>query len=175
MATVKQATNRLQVEIKHLRIVVIAVVVTAIVGFFILGNTSLGEGRSVVYPVVLVAAGAATANNVRRLHRVRESGMPSVDDRLVIAQIYLSPVVGATFAVLLYGLFMAGVLEGDFFPGFACASDAYEGFGDFADCSPETNADAAKAMVWGFVAGYSERFVPNILDRMTSSVTPDSA
>ena len=31
---------------------------------------------------------------------------------------------------------------------------------------PETNLDAAKAIVWAFVAGFAEGFVPNFIDKL---------
>jgi hypothetical protein len=34
------------------------------------------------------------------------------------------------------------------------------------DCKPQTNQDVAKMLVRAFVAGYLERFVPNIISRI---------
>jgi hypothetical protein len=31
---------------------------------------------------------------------------------------------------------------------------------------PKTYADAAKIVVWSFIAGYSEKFVPNLIARL---------
>jgi hypothetical protein len=33
---------------------------------------------------------------------------------------------------------------------------------------PKDAAANAKAIVWGFIAGFSERFVPNILNRLAT-------
>jgi hypothetical protein len=182
-------------EIRHIRIVVLVMVAAALIGFVVYGNGLLGAQRSIGIPVIIVGAGSATANNVQRLlrrgrahrdefvvERQPEGGADSrsadltarsedvVDRRLVISQIYFSPVIGATFAFLLFGLFMSGVLQGGFFPSFACAEDRYTSFQAFTSCSPTTNGDVAKVLVWAFVAGFSERFVPNILDGI--AVTP---
>jgi hypothetical protein len=67
--------------------------------------------------------------------------------------------------VLLYGVFLSGLLSGDFFPAFGdCASAGFFGIRDLSECSPATNADAAKALIWAFIAGFGENFVPNFID-----------
>lgn len=61
-------------------------------------------------------------------------------------------------------------MKGDWFPEFHCATG--ESCSDFhgfvAYWRPSGPAAYAKAIVWGFIAGFSERFVPNILNRLTS-------
>jgi hypothetical protein len=84
---------------------------------------------------------------------------------LAVLQVYLSPVTGGVFALVLYVLFLSGLLQGDLSPHFACATEPFTSFGRFADCAPSTNSDVAMALVWAFVAGFAEHFVPNVLDR----------
>lgn len=75
--------------------------------------------------------------------------------------------VALTFAVVLYLLFVAGIVTGPLFPAFQNSAAGFENFASFVqDVQPARNADVAKCLVWGFLAGYSERFVPNILDRI---------
>jgi hypothetical protein len=73
-------------------------------------------------------------------------------------------------AVVLYLLFAAGILKGDLFPEFHCAAGQtcadFHGF--VAYWKPDGPAANAKAIVWGFIAGFSERFVPDILNRLGS-------
>ena len=40
--------------------------------------------------------------------------------------------------------------------------------------TPATNRDAAKAVVWAFIAGFSERLVPNVLDAVAKTAVPKS-
>jgi len=86
-------------------------------------------------------------------------------------QILLIPVYGGIFALVLYLCFLSKIIEGSLFPQFASlpfsepipSSDDIRNF--FSQTSPSTGADLAKLLFWSFVAGFSERFVPQIIDR----------
>ena len=91
------------------------------------------------------------------------------DDRLYLFFYSLVPsLVGAISAAVIYMGFSAGLLQGALFPVFSC-SIGEGNCGDFKDFvkswSPHDGVDYAKAIFWGVVAGFSERFVPNILDK----------
>jgi hypothetical protein len=86
-------------------------------------------------------------------------------------QILLIPVYGGVFALVLYIGFLGGVVEGPLFPSFSIPAfteplptrDDIQKF--FASTYPSSGSDVAKLLFWSFVAGFSERFVPQILDR----------
>lgn len=86
-------------------------------------------------------------------------------------QILLIPVYGGVFALVLYIGFLGGVVEGPLFPSFSIPAfteplptrDDIQNF--FASTYPSSGSDVAKLLFWSFVAGFSERFVPQILDR----------
>jgi hypothetical protein len=80
--------------------------------------------------------------------------------------------VGAIGAVVLYMIFASGLVKGDLFPAFAMSQfdpnrDDFQNF--VANWQPAEAIDYAKALVWSFIAGFSERFVPDLLDRFASS------
>jgi hypothetical protein len=80
--------------------------------------------------------------------------------------------VGAIGAVVLYLVFASGLLKGDLFPLFELSAvNARDGsFRNFvANWQPRLPADYAKALVWSFIAGFSERFVPDLLERFASN------
>ena len=80
-------------------------------------------------------------------------------------------IVGAIGAVVLYFVFAAGLLKGDLFHEFACLNSAAScsTFHAFVSSWAPANATGnAKAIVWGFVVGFSERFVPDVLNRLGS-------
>lgn len=173
-----QGTEVVEAQVRHLAYVVIGTLALAILGFVLLGNTELGSSLSFAYPVALVGTAGGTANAARRVQRLQQESVPvqqSVPLRLAVAQTWLSPIIGGTFAVLLYCVFLAGMLQGEFFPTFACADTPFTDYSTFSSCNPATNADAAMALVWGFVAGFAERFVPNVLDRFIGDPKTDGS
>ena len=80
--------------------------------------------------------------------------------------------VGSIAAAALYLIFAAGILQGATFPQFACkAVDKTCGsLTMFMESwGPKEATDFAKVLVWGFVAGFAERFVPDTLARLAKS------
>jgi len=81
----------------------------------------------------------------------------------------LRALYGAIGAVVLYFFLRSGIISGHIFPSFAgsesgtAASNA--NFGELA-----SNADFGKLLVWSFIAGFSERLIPDTLERTESQV-----
>lgn len=83
-------------------------------------------------------------------------------------QIVLIPIYGGLFALALYLGFLGGIVSGEAFPDFAVpAFHAPPTTADlqafFGQAYPATGADLAKLLFWSVVAGFSERFVPQII------------
>lgn len=86
-------------------------------------------------------------------------------------------IIGAIAAVLLYVVFLAGMVGGgggivpvmDCAAGQKCASlsDVLRYFG------PKEAQDYGKVFVWAFAAGFSERLVPNMLQSLVSQLQHD--
>ena len=89
-------------------------------------------------------------------------------------QIFLSPIFGGLFAVVLYAVFAAGIIQGEVFPRFKGAEDEFTTPYEFADNTlPATNADLSKAILWAFIAGFAEGFVPNFIDKLVKGSEQD--
>ena len=68
---------------------------------------------------------------------------------------------------------MFGILQGTFFPEFShVLQEGYDSFKLFAQgVNPATNQDAAKVILWAFIAGFSEGLVPNFIDKIAREAT----
>ncbi len=136
-----------------------------------------GRGGVTVLLAVLVAgAGGGFVSSLRRLYSFQDIFPRREYVQLfrkmnfyVVAYSLVPAVVGMIGAVMVYLMFAAGLLRGDLFPEFHCAAGQCDDFHGFvANWSPKDAAANAKAIVWGFIAGFSERFVPDILNRLGS-------
>jgi hypothetical protein len=88
-----------------------------------------------------------------------------------VFQIMLVPIYGSVFALVAYVGFLSQIITGDLFPKFFMApfhqpptSDDVLRF--LSETYPASGPDFAKLLFWCFVAGFSERFVPQIISRL---------
>lgn len=100
------------------------------------------------------------------------------DDELTLLakswfQIVLIPIFGGIFALVLYVIFLSGIIDGHLFPNFSMPDPPKDGADDafmialLKETYPKTGPDLAKLLFWSFVAGFSERFVPQIVGKIT--------
>ena len=192
----------------------LAVLVSMAVIFFFDGKT--GHAPSPVIFVVVVAG--AIGGFVSALQRIQVS--PSDGDSFYSLSllfngsyaVFVAPITGGIFALILYLMFTGHVLEGRFFPAIyspaqsivapptpgpaangsssarAGSSDAGPeqtptrpaatpvpvpansiGIEEFLQSGPAGGQDYALLIIWCFIAGFAERFVPDALDRLISS------
>jgi hypothetical protein len=112
-------------------------------------------------------------NNYFRLAKLTEvEKQEKLTSPLMITQMYVSMVIAGILAFVVYGLFLSGLIQGSLFPEFENTAQPYGGLGEMLlGLAPRTNLDAAKAILWGFIAGFSERFVPNMIDSMIVKIS----
>ncbi len=171
------------------------IVMTAIALFFVVGIFAMTLLRGDRFMTSWACFGCGLLGGfVSIQQRLKKFG----DDELDLLsqswfQILLIPVYGGLFALVLYICFLSGIVEGSLFPRFAIPTfsapmPTTEDMRNFFSLTyPATGADVAKFLFWSFVAGFSERFVPQILDqaqrealngaqqRTGSDVTPTSS
>ena len=83
-------------------------------------------------------------------------------------QILLIPVYGGIFALVLYLALLGGIVNSPIFPDFTVPTFSVPPTANdmrnlFVGTFPTTGVDFAKLVFWCFVAGFSERFVPQII------------
>ncbi len=96
-------------------------------------------------------------------------------------QMLLIPIFGGVFSLVLYGLFLAGIVSGNLFPAFSLPAPPETGPDSqfmkdiFTMTYPSTGQDLAKFLFWSFVAGFSERFVPQIVVNVSGNAENQTA
>jgi hypothetical protein len=75
--------------------------------------------------------------------------------------------IASVFAIVVNLIFISGVLSGELFPRFSGTNWPFLSMIHWAlDVDPQTNADMAKMLIWSFVAGFSEKLVPNMVTKI---------
>ncbi len=86
--------------------------------------------------------------------------------------ITLIPINGGVFAMVMMFAFMGGILEGALFPtyGYHAITDTASFYSWIEDNYPTSNHGVAKLIFWAFVAGFSERLVPQVIGKVSTGL-----
>jgi hypothetical protein len=132
--------------------------------------------------VMMSGALGAFMSMLRRLQKVDDLGSPLsslLEMQYGQLTVLLAPAYGAIFALLLYMIFVGELLRGGVFPDFR---EVREAMADTATTAAWANF--GKLLVWSFIAGFAEQFVPDTLNRIIEKgrsepgmapLAPDSA
>jgi hypothetical protein len=162
------------------RVTVVILVGVAIIVLAVLLNT-IGIIKetppATLLPVLFVGAMGGLLSMQQRYQSVSREGDP-IDNISQLMQnwsrLFLPAISGAIFATLLYMLFIGGLLEGDLFPqlgsnpGNTNNQDGTSMWDFLKHARPRSSRDYAKLIIWSFIAGFAERFVPDTLSRFIS-------
>lgn len=93
----------------------------------------------------------------------------------IVAYSSIPPLVGFISAVVLYLVFASSFFMSPLFPAFGCeqgytCTDFHEVLRHW---KPVAATDYVKSIVWGFIAGFFERVVPDILNRIATTGTSE--
>lgn len=155
-----------------------------VVLFTVLANRGFGIKATTLTVVLFVGAMGGLVSMQQRFQSASAEGDPIHNVSELMHgwfSIFLSPISGAIFATVLYLIMTAGLLEGALFPkivAFTPENSAKITVLDFRkfllETGPSTGADYAKLLVWSFIAGFAERFVPDTLSRFIEKKETDS-
>ncbi len=132
---------------------------------------------STLIAVVFAGVMGAFVSMQERLQTFTHHGDPIYNLSLLThgwLSIFLSPISGAIFAAILYLFFTAGLLKGAVFPEMTTSpsennsSLIIELTNFILETGPKTGKDFALLIIWSFIAGFAERFVPDTLMRLVN-------
>lgn len=137
--------------------------------------------RKVLVFVALAGALGAFFSALMRLYNFEDlpkallTGGPQLPKLYLFMYALIPPIVGAVAATALYLVFASKFVEGTLFPVFDCLKVTKEpctSFNDFLnEFGPNGASEYAKALIWGFIAGFSERLVPDLFERSKALVS----
>jgi hypothetical protein len=164
---------------------VILIGIVVIISVVILNSANLlGEiPPTTLLLVLFVGAMGGLLSMQQRYQSISREGDP-IDNISELTQnwsrLFLPAISGSIFAVLLYMLFIGGLVKGDLFPTLtsdmkSVSSESGIALGSFLKhARPNLNTDYAKLIIWSFLAGFAERFVPDTLSRFISRRETDT-
>ena len=91
------------------------------------------------------------------------------------ATLLFVPIFSGVFALILYVVFLANIVDGNLFPKFEIPHETTKGIDSryfinlFSNTYPASLQDIARLIFWCFIAGFSERFVPNIIGKASKT------
>lgn len=141
------------------------VIATVMIGVLMISavlyiSLQIDRSRLLMGLLVAVAAAVGAAVNASNLKK----GLPKMSPGSWVWFFLWKIMVAIVFATVLYFVFVGEFLYVDIFPHFVQSENKVTTVLDFfVTVDPESYQDVAKIVVWSFVAGFCERFVPNLV------------
>lgn len=131
-------------------------------------NIINSDEQPAIMILVFISATLGSIINQSNSTTALDSSSFSINEQLVYFAWKI--LVAIIFSLLLFYIFSSQLITGTMFPKFIGIEHQYQGTIDFLNqIKVQTNQDAAKLLVWSFIAGYAEKFVPNIIREIKST------
>ncbi|MBD3894653.1 hypothetical protein IEI94_02130 [Halomonas sp. ML-15] len=160
------------------RLIVMTSIAVAVLGSIFALTFFFDQRFMVTWAVPLCGIIGGFVSIQQRLNNVTDEELELLDAS--VFQILLVPIFGGVFALVLYLVFLSGIVSGDLFPDFSFPEERSWQTGNqymmriFQETYPSSGPDLAKLLFWSFVAGFSERFVPQLINNVTTRVSSAS-
>lgn len=154
-------------------LVVIGILITVLViGYWIWKSIGIENGAE-QYPLTWFIIAAAVVGSI--VNQQVYSEFKQISAGQITVYIIWKCVISIALATMLYLVFAAELISGEMFPRFINSrtdnGGLYVSMIEFmTKMKPESYKDVAKILVWSFVAGYSEKFVPNLILQIVKGV-----
>ena len=146
-----------------------ASIVAAACGLGLFLWISIGSHRASPYPIAWFIIVAAILGSIMN-EPFRPDEERRASYRSTAAYMVWKGSIAIVFAFVVYLMSIGELVGGELFPKFISVSTrANPGWGmeEFlVDVVPGSYQDVAKVLIWSFIAGYAERFVPNLIGQL---------
>jgi len=139
-------------------------------------SLNLNAGIATIFVVIFAGITGAFVSMQQRIQSAPSKGDPLYNLSVLTHgwfSILLSPLSGAIFALILYMLFVSGLLGGNLFPTLQTPSADFKDpnislFNFLSPSGPRDGVAWGKLLIWSFIAGFAERFVPDKLNKLVA-------
>jgi hypothetical protein len=152
-----------------------------LIGLILLVSTRPQPNRPILLLVATAGVFGAAFSMLSRLGQIPTKGdlvsrYPAASRRLVwVLTPILSLLEGVLGSVVLYFLFRADLIKGLLFPQFPNKLEDPYPFASLIYGTVGSATDGAKLLIWSFIAGFSERLVPDMLTRLAEQAQKTDA
>lgn len=149
----------------------------AVVGAAIAGTIALTYYKMVAldgyWLAALAGATGAAVSTTMRLHQINPRHEPLLTWLSLErgkTSLWVAPILGAVFGLLMLLFFRAGLVQGELFPRLdswqwmSIGPDSGTAICNTHPCS--AIRDIAKLLIWAFAAGWAERLIPDVLNKL---------
>jgi len=156
-------------------VIVIATVIMFGVHFV---NEYSGRTEPIIIPLLpcigLLGAVGAFFSALTRLYDIEElpaallqTEFHGLGQKHLFMYCLIRPITGVIGAIIFYFILSGGLIAGDFFPEFSCnIDDCGRSLSTILYRAPAEAEDYMKSLVWSFIAGFSERLIPDTLSSL---------
>jgi hypothetical protein len=175
----QQSTSPVDVHLRTERLLIVSKRLVIFAALSLLATTVVFASTFMFYERLMISWLSFECGIIGGFVSIQQRLRKINDDELSLlshswAMILVIPIYGGIFALVLYVLFISGLVEGDLFPDFYeppfSVPPTTQDIAELLRTTyPSSGADFAKLMFWTFVAGFSERFVPQIIQKVSST------
>lgn len=132
---------------------------------------SLSGKSNLVLIVFLCGVIGGFVSIYQRLHNLDDSEIEYLSSSK--SSLLIIPLIGGVFSLVLLLMFLGNLVQGELFPIYNSSEFKISNIKTFyfwlENNYPKTGEDVAKLLFWSFVAGFSERFVPRLINNLENS------
>jgi len=157
----------------------LVILVALLVAIIALSTIPTGDGKSAKFGLPLILLVIGNIGSYVGVHK--DLNLLSDEDIAKLSRTWtgllVPSLIGGILALVLYLIFLSGLLQGDLFPEFTPdnddpnANENKDFSAIFAQHAEGGMKDYAKLMFWGFVAGFNQKYVVDIIDSIKSRGT----